>query len=170
MPLKTPFSSNETQNLTKVTLFWRHPVDIHLLEAGQTSFKLPILDRHNILYLFLLLRSPEGKLQPDPKRFPSGIPALAEYIHKLGLKFGIYEDYGNLTCGGYPGILGHMETDAKTFAEWGVDYVKLDGCYSEPSTMDAGYPQFGLYLNQTNRPMVYSCSWPAYQIGDQCFC
>ena len=69
----------------------------------QTSFKLPILDRHNILYLFLLLRSPEGKLQPDPKRFPSGIPALAEYIHKLGLKFGIYEDYGNLTCGGYPG-------------------------------------------------------------------
>ena len=50
-----------------------------------------------------LCRSPEGKLQPDPKRFPSGIPALADYIHKLGLKFGIYEDYGNLTCGGYPG-------------------------------------------------------------------
>ena len=134
----------------------------------QTSFKLPILDRHNILYLFLLTRSPEGKLQPDPKRFPSGIPALADYIHKLGLKFGIYEDYGNLTCGGYPGILGHMETDAQTFAEWGVDYVKLDGCYSEPSTMDAGYPQFGLYLNQTKRPMVYSCSWPAYQIGNAC--
>jgi len=111
-------------------------------------------------------RSPEGKLQPDPKRFPSGIPALADYIHKLGLKFGIYEDYGNLTCGGYPGILGHLETDANTFAEWGVDYVKLDGCYSEPSTMDAGYPEFGAYLNKTKRPMVYSCSWPAYQIGN----
>ena len=95
----------------------------------------------------------------------SGIPALADYIHKLGLKFGIYEDYGNLTCGGYPGILGHLQTDANTFAEWGVDYVKLDGCYSEPSSMDTGYPEFGLYLNQTKRPMVYSCSWPAYQIG-----
>ena len=72
---------------------------------------------------------------------------------------------GNLTCGGYPGILGHLETDANTFAEWGVDYVKLDGCYSEPSDMDTGYPEFGLYLNKTKRPMVYSCSWPAYQIG-----
>ena len=47
----------------------------------------------------------------------------------------------------------------------GVDYVKLDGCYSDPSTMDAGYPEFGMYLNKTKRPMVYSCSWPAYQIG-----
>ena len=45
----------------------------------------------------------------------------------LGLKFGIYEDYGNFTCAGYPGILGHLETDANTFADWDVDYVKLDG-------------------------------------------
>ena len=44
-----------------------------------------------------------------------------------GLKFGIYEDYGNFTCAGYPGILGHLETDANTFADWDVDYVKLDG-------------------------------------------
>jgi len=110
-------------------------------------------------------RSDDGKLVPDPERFPSGIPSLSDYVHKLGLKFGIYEDYGNFTCGGYPGILGHMETDAQTFAEWKVDYVKLDGCYSEPSTMETGYPEFGRYLNKTNRPMVYSCSWPAYQIG-----
>ena len=55
--------------------------------------------------------------------------------------------------------------DAATFAAWGVDYVKLDGCYSEPSTMETGYPEFGRYLNLTGRPMVYSCSWPAYQIG-----
>ena len=65
----------------------------------------------------------------------------------------------------YPGSHGHLETDANTFAEWGVDYVKLDGCYSEPADMDTGYPEFGLYLNKTKRPMVYSCSWPAYQIG-----
>ncbi len=48
-------------------------------------------------------------------------------IHGRGLKFGIYEDYGNFTCAGYPGILGHLETDANTFASWDVDYVKLDG-------------------------------------------
>ena len=60
----------------------------------------------------LAFRSAEGKLQPDPARFPSGIPALAEYVHKLGLKFGIYEDYGNFTCGGYPGVLGHMQVSA----------------------------------------------------------
>ena len=54
---------------------------------------------------------------------------LADYVHSKGLKFGIYEDYGNFTCAGYPGILGHLETDANTFAEWDVDYVKLDGKY-----------------------------------------
>ena len=58
-------------------------------------------------------------------RFPSGIKALADYVHKLGLKFGIYADYGTRTCAGYPGSLGHLETDARTFAEWGVDYVKV---------------------------------------------
>ncbi|KAK2717676.1 alpha-N-acetylgalactosaminidase-like isoform X2 [Artemia franciscana] len=109
-------------------------------------------------------RDKKGRLQPDHDRFPSGIKALADYIHAKGLRFGIYEDYGNYTCAGYPGILGHLETDAKTFAEWDVDYVKLDGCYAYPSQMDAGYPDFGMYLNQTGRPMVYSCSWPDYQL------
>ena len=83
-------------------------------------------------------RDEDGKLQADPDRFPSGIPALADYVHGLGLKFGIYEDYGNFTCAGYPGVLGHLETDANTFAEWGVDYVKLDGCYADPETYDEG--------------------------------
>ena len=59
-------------------------------------------------------------------------------IHSKGLKFGIYEDYGNYTCAGYPGILGYLETDAQTFADWDVDYVKLDGCYSHPRDMDKG--------------------------------
>lgn len=58
--------------------------------------------------------------------------------HGLGLKFGIYEDYGNFTCAGYPGIINHMEIDAQTFADWQVDYVKLDGCYAFPSQMDKG--------------------------------
>lgn len=59
-------------------------------------------------------------------------------IHSKGLKFGIYQDYGTYTCGGYPGIIGYEEIDASTFAEWGVDYVKLDGCNSDISTMDKG--------------------------------
>ena len=54
------------------------------------------------------------------------------------MKFGIYEDYGNYTCGGYPGILGHLQTDAETFAEWGVDYIKIDGCYVDTHQMDSG--------------------------------
>lgn len=81
----------------------------------------------------------------------------------MGLKFGIYEDFGVRTCGGYPGSEFHMELDAQTFADWGVDYVKFDGCNSDPHEMDYGYEAFGLYLNKTGRPMVYSCEWPLYQ-------
>ncbi|CAI6346860.1 unnamed protein product [Macrosiphum euphorbiae] len=108
-------------------------------------------------------RSADGKLQADKIRFPSGIKALSDYVHSKGLKFGLYEDWGTKTCAGYPGVLGHEELDAKTFAEWDVDYVKLDGCYSNVRHMDKGYPEFGRHLNSTGRPMVYSCSWPAYQ-------
>lgn len=107
-------------------------------------------------------RDAQGILQPDPKRFPNGIKYLADYIHGLGLKFGIYEDSGNFTCGGYPGSQGYYGVDTKTFASWGVDYVKLDGCYSEPKDMQDIYSQFGVALNHSGRPMVYSCSYPAY--------
>lgn len=105
-------------------------------------------------------RSSEGLLIPDKLRFPSGMKALGDYvseksekqwqsfmhellhvykqIHSNGLKFGIYEDYGTKTCGGYPGIIGYEALDANIFADWGVDYVKLDGCYSDVNTMDEG--------------------------------
>lgn len=59
-------------------------------------------------------------------------------VHKRGLKLGTYGDYGNLTCGGYPGSLGHLEIDAQTFADWGIDMFKMDGCYADPKTMDKG--------------------------------
>jgi len=85
-------------------------------------------------------------------------------IHSRGLKFGIYEDYGNYTCAGYPGIIGYEDKDALQFAEWNVDYVKLDGCYALPYDMDRGYSTFGRLLNSTGKAMVYSCSWPVYQI------
>ncbi|XP_015265368.1 PREDICTED: alpha-N-acetylgalactosaminidase-like [Gekko japonicus] len=107
-----------------------------------------------------------GRLQANASRFPSGIKALADYVHSKGLKFGIYSDLGNLTCEGYPGTtLDDIETDARTFAEWGVDMLKLDGCFSNSSAKAAGYPKMSAALNKTGRPIVYSCSWPAYEGG-----
>ncbi|CAG9795582.1 unnamed protein product [Diatraea saccharalis] len=108
-------------------------------------------------------RGPDGRLVPDRERFPSGMKALADYIHSRELKFGIYQDYGNLTCAGYPGVLGYERLDIDTFVSWDADYIKLDGCYIEPTEMDSGYPAFGKLLNDTGRPILYSCSWPAYQ-------
>ncbi|KAK7872542.1 hypothetical protein R5R35_013777 [Gryllus longicercus] len=108
-------------------------------------------------------RDSNGRLEPDPERFPHGMKQLANYIQSKGLKFGLYEDYGTKTCAGYPGVIDNLELDAQTFGEWDVDYVKLDGCYAEITSMDEGYPQFGYYLNKTGRLMVYSCSWPVYQ-------
>lgn len=56
--------------------------------------------------------------------------------------------------GGYPGSIDHLQLDAETFAEWTVDYVKLDGCYADPKQMDQGYPLMSYYLNQTQRPVI----------------
>eukprot|EP01097_Dermamoeba_algensis_P000029 TRINITY_DN100_c0_g1_i1.p1 TRINITY_DN100_c0_g1~~TRINITY_DN100_c0_g1_i1.p1 ORF type:complete len:407 (-),score=64.62 TRINITY_DN100_c0_g1_i1:21-1241(-) len=111
-------------------------------------------------------RDQNGRLQPDPARFPSGIKNLADYVHSKGLKFGIYEDWGTKTCGGYPGIQGYEKVDAQTFADWGVDYLKLDGCYANVADMKAGYTLMSKALNSTGRPIVFSCSWPAYANED----
>ncbi|KAG6458472.1 hypothetical protein O3G_MSEX010893 [Manduca sexta] len=108
-------------------------------------------------------RGEDGRMVPDKNRFPSGMKALSDYIHGKGLKFGMYEDYGNKTCAGYPGVLGNEKIDIDTFVEWEIDYLKLDGCYIDPKAMDEGYPNFGKLLNATGRPILYSCSWPAYQ-------
>ncbi|XP_078519154.1 alpha-N-acetylgalactosaminidase-like isoform X2 [Lissotriton helveticus] len=111
-------------------------------------------------------RDSQGRLQPDPERFPSGMKALADYVHSRGLKLGIYSDIGNYTCGGYPGTtLDTITIDANTFAEWGVDMLKFDGCYSNSSVKVIGYPKMSSALNATGRPILYSCSWPAYEGG-----
>ncbi|XP_030201523.1 alpha-N-acetylgalactosaminidase [Gadus morhua] len=111
-------------------------------------------------------RDKQGRLQADPKRFPGGIANLARYMHDRGLKLGIYGDMGTHTCGGYPGTnLDQIETDAQTFADWGVDMLKLDGCYSNESVQAEGYPRMSKALNATGRRIAYSCSWPAYQGG-----
>lgn len=110
-------------------------------------------------------RAADGQLVPEPSQFPNGIKSLADYVHGLGLKFGIYEDYGTHTCAGFPGSKYYMQMDAETFASWGVDYLKLDGCWSDPHEMDDAYPAMTMWLNRTGRPILFSCSWPAYQEG-----
>nr|XP_042906106.1 alpha-N-acetylgalactosaminidase isoform X2 [Parasteatoda tepidariorum] len=109
-------------------------------------------------------RDSSGKLVPNSERFPSGIKALADYVHAKGLKLGIYTDCGTKTCAGYPGSFNNYEIDAQTFAEWGIDMLKVDGCYANPKDMDALYPSITSALNNTGRPIVFSCSWPAYQV------
>lgn len=105
-----------------------------------------------------------NELVADPERFPSGFKALGDYIHSLGAKFGFYTAMSSTTCGGYPASAHFEELDAKTFASWGVDYVKLDGCGDE-SYYPTGYRKFGDALQASGRDIVYSCSWPAY-LGD----
>ncbi|KAF2885944.1 hypothetical protein ILUMI_20230 [Ignelater luminosus] len=113
-------------------------------------------------------RDKNGRLQPDPERFPHGMKDLANYIHDKQMKFGIYEDIGTHTCAGYPGLQGHFQEDAKTFAEWEIDYIKVDGCYMNPDqAMINKYVEFGDYLNKTGRSITYSCSWPAYMPVEQ---
>lgn len=74
-------------------------------------------------------RDKDGNLVADPEKFPSGMKALANYIHSKGLKFGMYSCVGTHTCAGYPGSFEHEFQDAKLFAEWGVDYLKYDYCF-----------------------------------------
>jgi alpha-N-acetylgalactosaminidase len=61
-----------------------------------------------------LERDSSGRMVPDKKRFPHGISGLADYVHKKGLKLGLYTDIGTNTCGGYPGSQDHFDIDAKT--------------------------------------------------------
>ncbi|XP_019855912.1 PREDICTED: alpha-N-acetylgalactosaminidase-like [Amphimedon queenslandica] len=110
-------------------------------------------------------RDSQGRLQADPDRFPSGIAALANYVHSKGLKLGIYADYGTHTCGGYPGSGPSMKLDIDTFASWGIDMLKMDGCNANIDGMPQGYKQVSDYLNATGRHIVFSCSWPAYWVG-----
>jgi alpha-galactosidase len=109
-------------------------------------------------------RDAAGNLQPDFTKFPDGISGTAAYVHAKGLKLGIYEDAGTSTCAGYPGSLGHEAQDARSFAAWGVDYLKYDNCFNNGSTTTqqyiARYSAMRDALAATGRPIVYSvCEW-----------
>ncbi|MBC3841216.1 alpha-galactosidase [Streptacidiphilus sp. 4-A2] len=105
-------------------------------------------------------RDAAGNLVPDPAKFPDGIKGVADYVHKLGLKLGIYESAGTNTCQGYPGSLGHEQQDADAFASWGVDYLKYDNCYNDGIPAQTRYTAMRDALAQTGRPIVFSlCDW-----------
>ena len=102
-----------------------------------------------------------GRLVPDKNKFPEGIKPVADYVHSLGLKFGIYSCAGTHTCAGYPGSFEHEFVDAETFAEWGVDYLKYDYCY-KPEAADGAnlYKRMGMALRSCGRDIVFSaCNW-----------
>ncbi|KAK4433510.1 Alpha-galactosidase 3 [Sesamum alatum] len=105
-------------------------------------------------------RDLEGKMVPDSKAFPSGIKALADYVHSKGLKLGIYSDAGAFTCQVRPGSLFHESDDAKLFASWGVDYLKYDNCFNLGIDPETRYPPMRDALNATGRTIFYSlCEW-----------
>ncbi|MCJ2184662.1 glycoside hydrolase family 27 protein [Novosphingobium sp. 1949] len=105
-------------------------------------------------------RDAQGFIHANAKAFPSGIKALADYIHAKGLKFGIYSDAGMKTCGGRPGSQGHEYQDAQTYASWGVDYLKYDWCATGSRNSEEAYALMEDALRATGRPIVFSlCEW-----------
>ena len=119
-------------------------------------------------------RAANGELTGDAGKFPRGMPWLAEQIHALGLRFGVYTAIGTRTCQNLPASWEHYDQDAKTFASWGVDFVKVDDCGGLPAGMTVAalmehFRQFGECLRRHNPDVVYSQELPIHQIGKPSF-
>src|SRR4051812_22673990 len=112
-------------------------------------------------------RDASGNLVPQHTKFPHGIRAIADHVHGLGLKLGIYSSAGTTTCTGpsgvgpQPGSIGHEQQDATLWASWGVDYLKYDNCGDhQGKTAAQRYEAMGAALRATGRDIVYSiCDW-----------
>jgi alpha-galactosidase len=112
-----------------------------------------------------LERDSADRLTANPDRFPSGVPALAKYVHGLGLKFGIYTSAGPRTCAHpYPASYGHYDLDFRTFAEWKVDYVKVDWCDPPPGPprpkAEQWYAKIHRAFTRAPRKMIHTVSIP----------
>ena len=105
-------------------------------------------------------RDASGTIAADPKRFPDGIKAVADYVHSKGLLFGLYSDAGAKTCQGRPGSNGYETQDARQYAAWGVDYLKYDWCSTDGVDAKIAYVTMRDALRATGRPIVFSmCEW-----------
>lgn len=101
-------------------------------------------------------RDENGEIVEDPDRFPNGMKHLVDYVHSKGLKFGIYSDGGTKTCQGRPGSRGYEFQDARTYAKWGVDYLKYDFCYASTQNAPASFSIMRDALYEAGRPIVFS--------------
>ena len=105
-------------------------------------------------------RDANGNLVADPNKFPDGMKAVADFVHGLGLRLGIYEEAGTATCAGFPGSLGHETQDANLFASWGVDYLKYDNCNGGSEPTQQRYEAMRDALAATGRPILFAlCEW-----------
>jgi len=105
-------------------------------------------------------RDEHANIVVDPQRFPHGMKALGDYLHSLGLKFGVYSDAGTQTCAGRPGGLGHEYQDAIQYAACGVDYLKYDWSHTSTQDAKASYANIRAALDAAGRPIVLSiCEW-----------
>lgn len=107
-------------------------------------------------------RKADGTPQPNASRFPNGLKTVADYVHKNGMKFGLYTDAADRTCAGAFGSYGYEEIDAKTYAEWGVDVVKCDYCFA-PDDVETAKKRYkalaDAFAAAGNNTMLYICEW-----------
>lgn len=113
-------------------------------------------------------RGKDGRIVPDPEKFPHGMKAVADYVHSKGLKFGMYSCAGVRTCAGYPGSYDHEFVDAQTFADWGVDFLKYDFCnFPQSGNCKARYLTMSMALKATEREILFSaCNWGMEEPGE----
>lgn len=116
-------------------------------------------------------RDRQNNIIPDPEKFPNGIKAVADYVHSKGLKLGIYSDAATLTCGGWTASYGFEEQDARTFASWGIDYLKYDYCNAptDSATARLRYRTMANALQNSGRDIVLGiCEWGQRQCEEWC--
>ena len=116
-------------------------------------------------------RDRQNNIIPNPEKFPNGMKALADYVHSKGLKLGIYSDAAQLTCGGWTASLGFEEQDARTFASWGIDYLKYDYCNApeDSATARHRYRTMANALQNSGRDIVLGiCEWGQRQCEEWC--
>ena len=116
-------------------------------------------------------RDNRNNIIPDPKKFPNGMKAVADYVHSKGLKLGIYSDAAQLTCGGCTASYGFEEQDARTFASWGIDYLKYDYCNApeDSATARRRYHAMAEALSKSGRDIVLGiCEWGQRNCEEWC--
>jgi alpha-galactosidase len=147
--------------------------DVNEQDIYETIDCIVNLDLDTLGYRYIIIddgwashqRDHSGNLTADPIKFPSGMKSLGDYIHSKGLKFGLYTSVGRQTCEGSPGSYGYEKQDMEKFAEWGVDYVKIDWCTFKHMwwpfwNYKKIYYNISKAIQDTKRPMVISlCNW-----------